>query len=225
MTRIAFSLRRLDLPVGPNDLVLEVGSGDNPYPRANVLVDLHVENLERWDDLDISRPFVLVNANHLPFATKSFGFIIASHVLEHTADPSRFLDELSRVGKAGYIECPHAFMEQIIPYTFHRLQVRAERDALVITKKPSQAPNTELLKDFACQLGPSPAFHKFLYDRTDLFYLCFYWHNKIDYVVTNPEVDCNWPTIRIAVPPKSSASLLAYLKRSIRRALGILLRM
>jgi hypothetical protein len=41
MERLAWSLRRLHCPVPPEDLVLEVGSGGNPYPRANVLLDAY----------------------------------------------------------------------------------------------------------------------------------------------------------------------------------------
>jgi hypothetical protein len=35
----SFRRRRIDLPVGPGDLVLDVGSGDKPSWRADVLLD------------------------------------------------------------------------------------------------------------------------------------------------------------------------------------------
>jgi hypothetical protein len=43
--------------------------------------------------------------------------------LEHTPHPEKFLAELQRVARAGYIETPNAFMERINPYKDHRLEV------------------------------------------------------------------------------------------------------
>ena len=41
-----------------------------------------------------------------PFDDKSFDFTVCSHVLEDIRDPIWVLAELSRVSKAGYVECP-----------------------------------------------------------------------------------------------------------------------
>jgi len=106
--------------VAPEALVLEVGSGGNPYARANVLLDAYEVTRQRhWVPLKTDRPTVLGFVEHLPFKDKAFDFVIASHVLEHSADPDRFLSELQRVGRGGYIEVPDAFMERIIPYRDH----------------------------------------------------------------------------------------------------------
>src|SRR4029450_12136685 len=49
---IAGSLRRLHCPIDSEGLVLEVGAGGNPYPRANVLLDAYEESQERhWEPL------------------------------------------------------------------------------------------------------------------------------------------------------------------------------
>ena len=37
LKKLRWSLRRLHCPVNSEALVLEVGAGGNPYPRANVL--------------------------------------------------------------------------------------------------------------------------------------------------------------------------------------------
>ena len=90
--------------------MLEIGAGGNPYPRANVLLDAYEDTVERREKLLVNdRPLVLGFAENLPFRDKSFDFIIASHVLEHSKDPEAFIKELMRVGKAGYIETPDAF--------------------------------------------------------------------------------------------------------------------
>ena len=53
--RIAWALRRLHCPVDKAALVLEVGSGGNPYARANVLLDAYEETRERhWAPLVLS---------------------------------------------------------------------------------------------------------------------------------------------------------------------------
>lgn len=44
---IAWALRRFHTPVAPSALVLEVGAGGNPYPRANVLLDAYEATRER----------------------------------------------------------------------------------------------------------------------------------------------------------------------------------
>ena len=41
LENITWSLRRLHCPVSKDALVLEVGSGGNPYARANVLLDAY----------------------------------------------------------------------------------------------------------------------------------------------------------------------------------------
>ncbi len=82
--------------------MLEVGSGGNPYARADVLLDAYEETRERhWAPLIADRPLVLGFVEDLPFHDHAFDFMIASHVLEHSARPERFLAELQRVARAG----------------------------------------------------------------------------------------------------------------------------
>lgn len=134
--RLAWACRRLYCPVPHSALVLEVGSGASPYFRANVLIDAYEETRERhWAPFITDRPSVLGMGEALPFRDKSFDFVIASHVLEHSADPENFLRELQRVAKAGYIETPDAFMERINPYWDHRSEVTVRNGVLEVRKK------------------------------------------------------------------------------------------
>lgn len=101
--KIAWSLRRLALEIPPDALVLEVVSGGNPYPRANVLLDAYEETRERhWVPLIHDRPTVLSFGENLPFKDKSFDYVIAAHVLEHTPYPEKFLAELQRVARGAW---------------------------------------------------------------------------------------------------------------------------
>jgi len=155
LKRFAWSLRRLYCPVKNSDSVLEVGSGGNPYFRANVLLDAYEDTQERhWVSLVNDRPTVLGFVEHLPFKDNSFDFVIASHVLEHSTDPVKFISELQRVAKAGYIEVPDAFMERINPYLDHRLEITIRNEVLIIRKKANWAVDSELVELYEEHLKP-----------------------------------------------------------------------
>lgn len=220
MEKIAWALRRLYCPVPKNALVLEVGSGGNPYARANVLLDAYEDTRERhWVPLVSDRPTVLGFVENLPFKDKSFDFVIASHVLEHSADPESFLRELQRVAKAGYIEVPDAFMERVNPYKDHRLEITVRQGQLVIRKKPQSTVDETLVELYSDRVKPLiaggliPA-HPFA------FHVRYYWSEKIDFVVLNPEVDATWkppleqtPSIQVTGQISMRQRLLDTLRR------------
>ncbi len=191
--RIAWSLRRLHCPVSSEALVLDVGSGGNPYPRANVLLDAYEDSVERYNAPIIKdRPMAYGLGERMPFRDKSFDFVIASHVLEHTADPASFLNELMRIGKAGYIETPDAFFERINPFRFHRLEVTDVNGKIVIFKKPEWRPHSEWVDMYERKVKDDQ-FINYLKKHPAPFYMRFYWQDNIDYEIRNPEIDANWP--------------------------------
>jgi SAM-dependent methyltransferase len=211
---ISWSLRRLCCPVPNHALVLEVGSGGNPYPRSNILLDSQEESIERIEkDLRRDRPLVIGIGENLPFKTKCFDFSIASHVLEHSKDPETFLRELMRVSKAGYIETPDGFFERINPYTYHRSEVRNIDNKLIITKKSSWKRDDTLVTDYERQMKNNQ-FIKFISRHPVAFYMQYRWQNTICFEVTNPEVDASW---EIPTPTKKRQilPLAAKIKRMV----------
>jgi uncharacterized protein YbaR (Trm112 family) len=191
--KTAWSLRRLHCPVSKNALVLDVGSGGNPYPRANVLLDAYEETRERhWVPLTADRPTVLGFVENLPFKDQSFDFIVASHVLEHSKNPEKFLAELMRVGKAGYIETPDMFMERLNPYRDHRLEVTIRNGKLKINKKTAWSPDPDIIDLYRHEAAPIIA-AKTIPQHPFNFHVRYYWSSKIDYQIVNPEVDASWP--------------------------------
>ena len=71
LRKLRWSLRRLHCPVPAEALVLEVGAGGNPYPRANVLLDAMEDTIERNEkSLITDRPLVLGLCESLPFKDK-----------------------------------------------------------------------------------------------------------------------------------------------------------
>lgn len=203
LERIAWSLRRLHCPVSPEALVLEVGSGGNPYVRANILLDAYEVTRERhWAPLKADRPLVLGFVERLPFKDQSFDFVIASHVLEHSSNPGLFLSELQRVAKAGYIEVPDAFMERINPYRDHRLEITCRNGGLVIRKKSAQIVDDELVELY--EYAAKPFVTRELMPRHPFaFHIRYYWRNEIDYSIVNPQADAGWvePDSEVPVRP------------------------
>ena len=109
---------RQDLHIKRHDRVLEVGPGNRPTFRADVLVEKFLgDDTHRRGGLRIFPHQQLVNAaaEALPFADKEFDYVICNQVLEHSDDPAQFLREVTRVGKAGYIETPSLLGEWLFP--------------------------------------------------------------------------------------------------------------
>lgn len=198
--RLAWSLRRLYCPVSHEALVLEVGSGGNPYPRANVLLDAFEETRERhWVPLVADRPFVFAYVEHLPFKTDAFDFLIASHVLEHSRNPEQTLSEFQRVAKAGYIEVPDSFMERINPYKDHRLELTVRDGQLLIRQKANWIVDDELVELYEHR-AKAVVTRELMSRRPFHFMVRYYWRRPIDYRVINPHTDIQWP------PPPSAVS-------------------
>jgi SAM-dependent methyltransferase len=221
--RIAWSLRRFHCPVPADALVLEVGSGGNPYARANVLLDAYEHTRERhWAPLVSDRPTVLGFVEDLPFRDGAFDFVIASHVLEHSTDPARFLSELQRVASAGYIEVPDAFMERVNPYKDHRLEITVRDGRLLLRKKPAWQLDPQLVELYehrvkrwmTSELIPEHPFD---------FHVRYYWSHRIDFEIVDEDVDATWeaPTeTRSAVPAAPNLTLRGRIQKLGRSLLS-----
>lgn len=210
---LAWALRRFHTPVDPQALVLEVGSGGNPYPRANVLLDAYESTRERhWVPLATDRPTVLGFVENLPFRDQAFDFVIAAHVLEHSSDPVRFIAELQRVARAGYIEVPDAFLERVNPYRDHRLEITCRNGVLRIRKKGAWRAAPEVVELYEDRVKPLMTRH--LVPRHPFaFHVRYYWHGRIDYELVNPEVDAAW-----AAPPADRPPTLPSGRARLREA-------
>jgi SAM-dependent methyltransferase len=213
MERLAWACRRLYCPVPKSALVLEVGSGGSPYFRSNVLIDAYEETRERhWAPFVTDRPSVLGVGEALPFKDKAFDFVIASHVLEHSADPERFLLELQRVAKAGYIETPGAFMERINPYWDHRSEVTVRDGVLTIKKKPAWVVDEELVELYEHGVKALIA-SRIIPGNPFIFHTRFFWADRIPFKILNAEVDASWPAPTVETNTRPPFSLRARIGR------------
>ncbi len=169
-------------------LVLEIGSGDNPNPRSNVLVDrfLGSDNRERGGDLVVDRPFVVADAHHLPFKDGAFAYAICSHILEHMDDPVQFASELRRTSAAGYIQSPSEIAERMFHWSFHRWYVNLVGDTLVLHPKEPAEPFGELF-DYLHEYNP--AYYFFQRSMPELFWTEREWRGeslKVEVHATSP---------------------------------------
>lgn len=136
----SFHRRRIAIPVDRTSLVLDVGSGDKPHWRADVLLDRfpgaeHGGQRSGASGARVDRPLFAADAADMPFADKVFDYVICSHVLEHVEHPDAVVAELTRVAKAGYIEVPEAASAKIVDFPSHLWWVTLEDGVVVFTAK------------------------------------------------------------------------------------------
>ncbi|HWQ12091.1 MAG TPA: methyltransferase domain-containing protein [Roseiflexaceae bacterium] len=192
--------------------MLEIGSGDNPHPRSDVLVDryLGADNRERGGDLVVDRPFVVADAHHLPFKDGAFAYTICSHILEHMEDPQQFGRELMRVSTAGYIQSPSEIAERLFHWSFHRWYVNLVGDTLVLHPREPQEPFGELF-DYLYEYNP--AYYFFQRSMPDLFWVEREWHGdlKIEVREASPLALKDPETLRELARPRLSLPRLVAL--------------
>ena len=182
---------RRNLHIKKHYRVLEVGPGNNPTYRANVLVEKYPgDNTHRSGDCRVfpHQKLVVGAGEGLPFADKEFDYVICNHVLEHSTDPSTFLKELMRVAKAGYIETPSMLGELLFPKEAHRHVVQVINDKLVVYEKrmmPGNYANNygELFLNYLPY--QSLPFKLLYFTEKELMHVRYEWKDDIDYLI-NP---------------------------------------
>jgi len=145
----SFHRRRIAIPVTANSLVLDVGSGDKPHWRADVLVDRfpgaeHAIQRSGSQAARTPRPMFDADVTDMPFADKVFDYVICSHLLEHVLDPAAAIREMVRVSKAGYIEVPQAASSKIIDFPSHLWWCRYDGTTLDFEAKQGHAFDPEI---------------------------------------------------------------------------------
>ena len=135
-----FHQRRIAVPVADDALVLDVGSGDKPSWRADVLLDRyagaeHAAQRSGRAAARVFRPLFDADAADMPFADHVFDYVICSHLLEHVTDPGGVIDEMARVARAGYIEVPRITSAKIADFPSHLWWCDLVDGELVFTAK------------------------------------------------------------------------------------------
>lgn len=187
--KISTPQSRQSLHIRKQDKVLEIGPGQNPTFRADVLVEKFPDdNYHRSGDLRIypHQTFVNASGETLPFADKEFDYIICNQVLEHSEDPERFLQEIIRVGKAGYLETPSLLGEWLFPKKAHRYVVLCIGEKLVLYDKNRVPGNyaNDYGELFLNYLPYQSLPYKLLpFSEGELMHVRYEWKDDIDYLI------------------------------------------
>lgn len=212
--------------ISSDAVVVDLGCGHMPNMRANILADKFiVDDAERQQPLAIDeRPFVVCDALHLPFQANSVDYIICSHLAEHVEQPEALFAELSRVARAGYIECPGRVREILHGWEFHRWYVEVRDDQLIFEEKPRKLHDVELHDWFSRQFENDREFERFFVDNMERLGLvtAYDWVDQIKSVVRRLP-GSSWE--RIAASLEASAAITkkefaSQLKRTPRRILS-----
>ena len=86
--------------------VVDIASSNAGWKYADVFTDVNDHSEYYQQKYNGEKKSVNCNVENTPFKDKEFDFVIASHILEHVDDPFKFCNELTRIGKRGYIEVP-----------------------------------------------------------------------------------------------------------------------
>ena len=194
--------------IGEHELVLEIGSGDRPNPRSDVLVDRYIDdNTERGGNLRIDRPLIVADAQELPFKDGAFDYVVCFHILEHMPDPAKFLREIMRVGKRGWIQSPSEIAERMFHWPFHRWYVNLIDGKIILHPLDYENGDRDTFGDLFDHLyAHNPRFARFSRSMHDLFYVDYEWAGDIPFEIrdTSP-LDLRDPaTLRRLVRPQES---------------------
>lgn len=177
--------------IKPNDRVLDIGSGHFPHPRANVLVDKFVnDNTHRSGDIRKlkNQEFIHADGENLPFEDNEFDYVICTHTLEHAEDPAKFIDEMCRVGKRGFLETPSLLGEYLIPKKSHKwVLLDVEGTVVLYEKEKVGLSQTMDFGELFLNYFPRKSIGWKIMQRThhQMLTMNYEWEGKIDYLV-NP---------------------------------------
>jgi len=197
------------------DLVLDVGSGDKPHWRADVIVDKFPQDNQQRASGEIlyDRRKIFVNADvqNLPFKDKSFDFVFCSHLLEHVENPGKAIEEITRVGKRGYLEVPFAILDLLKPFKSHLWLCDLEKNKLVFFRR-ERVKNfyTRVLGKFGERYFTSPILQYLFIKNFRFTFISFYWHNKINYQVVDKFKKPYFYSSRKIPPKKSNLNFSLY---------------
>jgi hypothetical protein len=209
--------QKLVAPALPDSgIIMDIGSGHNPVPKANILADFFPEDtIHRAASMVEDRPVIVCSVDRIPMLDKSIDFVICSHIVEHVDSPIRAGNELGRIAKAGYIETP-AFGKDIIVGTgdMHKWQI-VEFEGVMHFFEYSDRQREGHTTSPAMLLWVSQNYHPwqdFFWDRQDLFNAMHLWKNQPEIkeyrrAGSSPEALKPWVPIAESLLPDTKPSL------------------
>ena len=188
-----YSRTKLKIPSGAQ--VLDVGSGHNPHPRANVIVDKFIDtNYHRLDNIKVlkKQKFIEADGENMPFKDKEFDYVICCHVVEHVENPAKFLTELARVGKGGYLEAPSLLGEFLVPKESHKWVVlELDNKVVLVDKRRVGLQNSHDFGDVFLNFLPHHSMGYKILQRTQpqILTVNHEWRDSIEYIIEPEDHD------------------------------------
>lgn len=176
----------IDFAISSGDMVLDIGSGQHPFPLATHLADFKVDdNFDRGGAAIVKdhRPFYVINIEAMPFQVREFDFVYCSHVLEHVDDPIAACKEIMRVGKRGYIETPTRASDMLFNFSrLHRWHVAQAENSLIFIEYSDRERRGTGMRHFVEEYRnefENPVKQLFVNNR-DLFCNMFLWRSSFN---------------------------------------------
>lgn len=161
-------------------LVIDIGSGDKPFWRADIFVDkLSLGNLQRASHSKTIHnlgTFVDADVMHLPFKDHAFDFSFSSHLLEHVDDPDKALKEIMRISKAGYFEVPNGILETIRLFHSHLWFIYQTEKGIIFFRKS---------KDMHEVLKQNGKKYDSIMSKINDPFIRVHWKKKVAYQIIN----------------------------------------
>ncbi|MBI1821793.1 MAG: methyltransferase domain-containing protein [Nitrospirae bacterium] len=187
--------------------ILDIGSGHDPFKGVTHLMDIDLHQGHERGGNEICAPggtnLIAGDVQAIPFKSKCFDFVYASHILEHVSLPETACQEIMRVGVAGYIETPSPFLEQGLALAsegtneqwFHKWFVFLNPDGMLVFEPKTMetvqefcsCSDGQFMKDLFEILNFNEAQHFFKRKAKTTF---LYWNSLFRYEVRNRTVDC-----------------------------------
>ena len=190
--------RYFDFCIKKGDKVLDIGSGNVPFPFATHLADFAVHD-DHYGRAGVpfkyleGKPVFECNVENMPFTNKEFDFVYCSHVLEHVNNPSVACEELMRIAKKGFIETPTRCKDLFLntaKASNHKWAVQNTNGVLIFTEyttEQREGLNCDILMGMHCspQSKMEKAFSALLYLKADVVNTMLLWENSFPYEIIN----------------------------------------
>ena len=119
-----------------NYKVLEIGPGNTPFYKSNVLLEKKFtkEEFDKQTGLtggdSFGKKIIYYSGDTFPFSDHEFDYVICSHVLEHIPMENIhiFISEISRVASKGYIEIPLYSYELLYNLDVHMSYINVDEN-------------------------------------------------------------------------------------------------
>lgn len=161
-----------------NKLVIDIGSGDKPFWRADVFYDNlafgDIQRVTQSKTIEDVGYFVNGDISKMPFKDRAFDLSFCNHLLEHVERPDIAINEIVRISKGGYIESPNGIIEMIRPHPAHLWFMFFNNGKLVFIRKSKVMHQT---------LTDNSSLYQYLLYAVKESFIRLNWRKKIEYEI------------------------------------------